>query len=313
MKKEYLILILLILSFSAYLFLHKEDTDNTMLPEIKKIDVEKMTGIVLSKKEGPLKFFKEENKWTITDNAYPADLSSVKSMLDTIKEVKLSALVSQKGNLERYELDEDNRIQVKVTKNQDTLFEFSIGKTAPTANHTFVMVTNNKNVYHANGSFRSHFDKTLEDFRDKKVVEFKEKSIKQFTIEKDGLSKTLISHEEKKDKEASSMDWKFQDGSSADKAIVSNLLSSVSFLKCEKYLDAFAKNELQKEAPLLTIRFENEEKNELILYKAKTKDNFLGMSSMNEYAFALNSYTGKEIVSNSEKLLGLETEQENDD
>ncbi|MBU8848113.1 MAG: DUF4340 domain-containing protein [Desulfobacterales bacterium] len=176
MKKEYLILIALILILGAYLLFHKENKDNYILPEIVKIDVSKITGLIIDKKEGLIEFTKKEGNWTLTDQECPADSPSVENMLDTLKTFKLSALVSEKDDLKRYELDDGKRIRVKVMKSRETLFEFTMGKTAPTFNHTFVMLKNDKNIYHANGSFRSYFDKSVEDFKEKKIVVPKEGS-----------------------------------------------------------------------------------------------------------------------------------------
>lgn len=311
MKKEYLILIALIFILSAYLFLHKENKDNYTLPAIKKIDISEITGFILNKKQGPIKFIKKEKTWTLTDKEYPADPSSVESILDTIKTLKLSALVSQKQDLKRYELDDENRIQVKVMKGPSAIFEFTMGKTAPTFNHTFVMISDDNNIYHANGSFRSNFDKTVEDFRDKKVLEFKQAAIKRFTIEKDGLSRTLISKEEKKDKEKSSITWSSEDGTLVDNKVVSTLLSSLSFLECETYLESLSKNEVEKEKQLCKIHLENETGIELILFKTDKEDGISGISSMNRDVFALSAFNGKEIVSNIEKILGIFKEKDN--
>jgi len=309
MKKEYLILIALILIFSAYLLLHKENKDHYTLPEIEKIDTSKITGINIDKKQGPIKFTKKDDHWMLTDKKYLADSSAVENMLDTFKGLKLSALVSQKGNLRRYELDVEKQIRVKLLEGEKTIFELGIGKTAPTFNHTFVMLSDDTNVYHANGSFRSNFEKTEDDFRDKKVLEFKEDGIKEFSIEKEGLSKKLTAKEEKKDKEEISLTWSFADGTLADKNEVSNLLSSVSFLECEKYLESPTKNDLEKKPALCKIRLENEGQIALTLFKGDNEETIFGISSMNEYAFVLNQYNGKEIVSNIEKLLGIIKEQ----
>ncbi|MBT6340299.1 MAG: DUF4340 domain-containing protein, partial [Desulfobacula sp.] len=222
---------------------------------------------------------------------------------------KLSALVSEKENLKRYELDDENHIQVKATNGQKIIFQFTMGKTAPSFNHTFVRLPDDKNIYHANGNFRSHFDKTVEDFRDKKVLEFRQDSIQQITIEKDGISKTLISKQEKTDNKEASITWRSDDGISSDKKIVSNLLSQVSFLKSEKYLSDEIKNKLVNEKPLCKMRFKNEKSIDLTLFKMDTEENLIGISSMNEYAFALSQFNGKEIVSNIETLLGITKEE----
>lgn len=313
MKKEYLILVALILVFSAYLLFHKENRDHTTLPEIKKIDVSKITGVIIDKKPGPLQFTKKDKTWTLTDKKYPADAPAVKNMLDTFKTLKLSALVSQKGDLGRYDLDKEKKIQVKLLEGEKTVFEFSIGKTAPTFNHTFVMLSDNQNIYHANGSFRSNFDKTADDFRDKKVLEFKKASIKKITLEKEGVSRTLTAIEPKtknQKKEDISVTWRSDDGTVADKKQVSDLLSALSFMECETYLTPGAENELEKKDPLCNIHLENGKNITLTLFKGDKDGPFSGKSSMSSYAFAVSPFNGKEIVSTIDTLLGIQKKEE---
>ena len=312
MKKEYLILIALILLFSAYLFLHKENKDHYTLPEINKIDTSQLTGLVLEKKEGPLLFTRKDKQWVLTDKAYPADQASVDGMLDALKTLKLSALVSEKQDLKRYELDDEHRILIKALKGEDPVFEFTLGKTAPTQNHTFVMLKEDKNIYHAGGNLKSHFDKTVEDFRDKKVLEFKEASLKRILLEKDGKSKTLVPREEKKeekeDKEKTAVAWTPEDGTPIDHQAVSALLSTLSFLKCQQYPDSPAKAELEKNKPFCKIILENETRLELMLFKGDQEEQVYGISSMNGYAFELSRFSGKEIFSNIDKLMGIQKE-----
>lgn len=311
MKKEYLIPILLILLFTAYLFLHKENKDAYTLPEIRKIDTTQVTGLVLEKKEGTVQFTRKDKQWVLTDKAYPADSALVELMLDGLRTLKLSALVSEKQDFKRYELDNENRILVRAMKGEDPVLEFSIGKTAPTQNHTFVMIKDDKNIYHAAGNLKSHFDKTVEDFRDKKVLEFKEASLKQVTLEKDGKSIILIAREEKKDKEQPVVSWAAEGGAKIDTQVVSTLLSSLSFLKCQKFLDSPTKAELEKTAPLCKIILEIEGGLELILFNGEKEDHVNGISSMNDYAFELSRFNGEEIISNMEKLLGIQKEEQN--
>ena len=310
MKKEYLILIVLILLFSAYLFLHKENKDNYALPEIKKIDASQVTSLILEKKEGVIKFTRKDKQWFLTDKEYPADQALVDSMLDTLRTLKLSALVSEKQDLKRYELNDENRILVKAMKEEDSVFEFVVGKTAPTQNHSFVMIKNDKNIYQANGNLKSNFDRMVEDFRDKKVMEFKEASLKKVTLEKDGKSRTLIPQEVKKetekDKGKTMAIWTSEDGASVDNQAVSTLLSTLTFLKCQKYLDSLTKAELEKTAPLCKITFENEGSLELILFQGDNEDKINGISSMNGYAFELSRFNGREINSTIDKLLGIQ-------
>ncbi|OGR24305.1 MAG: hypothetical protein A2277_01945 [Desulfobacterales bacterium RIFOXYA12_FULL_46_15] len=309
MKKEYLILIVLILLFSAYLFLHKENKNTYTLPEIKTIDTAQVTGLILEKKDRTVQFTQKEKQWVLTDKEYPADPALVETMLNTLKTLKLSALVSEKQDLKRYELDDENRVLVKAMKNDETVFEFSLGKTAPTRNHTFVMIKEDKNIYHAGGDLKSHFDRTAEDFRDKKVLEFKDGSLKKVTLEKDGKSKTLISKEGKKDKEKTETVWSSEDGVSVDHKAVTELLSTLAFLKCQKYPDSPARTDLEKDKPLCKIILENEANLELILFKGDTEEKINGISSMNNYVFELSRFNGEQIISDVEKLLGIQKDE----
>jgi len=172
------------------------------------------------------------------------------------------------------------------------------------------MLANDKNIYHANGSFRGDFNQPLDDFRDKKVLEFNKKSIKQFSIEKDGKSKTLISKEEKSEEKENHITWSSEDGTSVDKEVVSDLLSNISFLECEKYLDTPDKNSLKNKKSLGRIQLENQNTIELTLYKNDKQDNIIGISSMNGYLFSLGESNGSKIVENIEKLLGIEKIEE---
>ncbi len=305
MKKEYLILIAVIIFAGSYLLLHKENRDNYKLPEIEDINTSKLTGIIINSSNGNIKFIKKGESWVLTDKEFPADSSSVQDMFDTLKTFKLTTLVSQKKDLQRYELDEKKHVHVKLMEKSKTIFEFTIGKLAPSFNHTFVMLANNNNIYHAKGSFRGDFNKTLDDFRDKKVLEFPEKSIKQFSIDKDEKTETFTSKQEKGEEKEDNTTWSSKNKQSVDKEAVSDLLSTISYLKCENYPAAPDKSSLKNQKPLCRIQLESENTIELTLYK-NDKQDFIGISSMNDYLFSLSESDGKKIVENIEKLLGIE-------
>ncbi|MCP4672486.1 MAG: DUF4340 domain-containing protein, partial [Desulfobacula sp.] len=120
MKKEYLILIAIIIFAGSYLFLHKEDQANYQLPEIKTINTAKITGIIIKKDQDTITFTKKNETWVLTDQKFPVDSKSVQDMFDTFKTFKLTALVSQKSDLQRYELDEKKSIHVKLLEKEKT-------------------------------------------------------------------------------------------------------------------------------------------------------------------------------------------------
>lgn len=169
MKKEYLILIFIIVVASLYLLFNKNPRDNFAMPEIKKIDTAKVSKIVISKNGNEIILDKKDNEWGVQSDAagFPADKTAVEDMLDVFKLFRLTALASEKSDLHRYELDEKQKIDVTLYNGSDKVFELSIGKPAPTYNHTFVKIAGDRNIYHANGTFRSDFDKSAEDLKKK--------------------------------------------------------------------------------------------------------------------------------------------------
>jgi len=305
MKKEYFILIAVIVFASLYLFMHKENKDNYKLPEIKTIDTSTLTGIIIKNEKETIKFVKKNKNWVLTDNEYPVDSTALQDMLDVFQTFKLTALVSEKTDLQRYELDKKKQIRVKLLEKDKTIFEVTMGKPAPSYNHTFVMIANDKNIYHANGSFRADFNKPVDDFRDKQVLKFNKDSIKQFSIKKEGKFTTLIATKEKKQDKEPSVTWSVDNGTAANKEIISQLLSNISFLKCEKYLEDLKKNSLKNRKPLCEILLEGKNKIELTLFKNSDTDKITGISSMNNSAFILSKSNSDEIVSNIENLLKI--------
>jgi hypothetical protein len=303
MKKEYLILMAVIVLAGSYLFLHKENQNSFKMPEIQKIDTSKITGITIEKIKENIELTKKGKNWVLTDDKFPADSTLVQDMLDTFKTFKLTTLVSDKNDLLRYKLDKKQRVNVKLLENDKTFFEFSIGKPAPSFNHTFVMLADKKKIYHAKGNFRSDFNKSMDDFRDKKILQFNEKSIKLISIEKNQISNTFILKEEKGKNKKASSSWISKEGTPVDEKNISDLLSTLSFLKCETYLVNYTKKSLKTKVG--TIRLENKNKMELTIYKDDKQENLIGTSSMNDYIFSLDESDGKKIISDVEKLLGI--------
>jgi hypothetical protein len=303
MKKEYFILIALIVIFSAYIVFHKDNRANYNLPVIGKTDTSKITRLMVTKNGKTIEFSKKNKIWTLTDKAFKADETAVENMLDTFRSFRLSALVSDRGDLKRYELDKQHAIHVTAFNGTAKVFDFSMGKTAPSYNHTFVTLKGDKNIYHAKGNFRSYFDKSVDDFRDKTVVQFKKNDIKQFSIEKGRVSKIFTAHKKKGSK--NQIQWLAKDGRAVDSQAVSDLLDAVSFLDCETYPDSPSKKELEGKTPLCHIRLKGKKPIELKLYKGTEKDSFNGLSSMSDYVFTLSLYNGNQILSNADKLLGI--------
>ena len=313
MKKEYLILVLLIFALSAYLVFKKDNQQNYTLPEPVKIEKGEIDQLIITRKNLSIELTKEKDTWGVSekksDKKYTADMTAVKRLLDVTRNLKVSGLISESLDISRYELDYDHFIEVKAFKGEDLLLSFKIGKTAPSGNHTFIMLAGDTRIYQADQNFKNNFNTSFETLRDKQVLTFKEDAIKQITIEKGGVSKILTVVPSKDDTKKLPVSWKFEDGSSPDKEALTNLVSSLSALTCERFSDSLSKEDLEKESPLLKIIFKNKPPIFLNLFDRNNGDTLVGTSSMSPYPFVLESYKGKDILSYADKLAGLEKEE----
>ncbi|TNF53296.1 DUF4340 domain-containing protein, partial [bacterium] len=169
-KKEYIILSLIIIFLSVYLVVQEKDKTHYTLPEIESIEKKDISRIVITREESDLTLSRENSRWYILPNHYPADNGMVQSMLDSISTLSLTALASESGNYTPYELDEKNRIEVTAFREENPFRRISIGKTASSFRHTFVKLADDHRVFHAAGNLRSSFDKTVSGLRDKEVL-----------------------------------------------------------------------------------------------------------------------------------------------
>jgi len=314
MKKEYLILILLIFALSGYLIFKKQDRRHYTLPDPPKVKADQVDRLVVEKPDRSIAFTRKDKGWVVTDKNYPVDDTAMRQMMDVITGLRLSALVSEKQDVVRYELDDSHGIDVTAYDQNRSLLSFKIGKTAPTFNHTFVMLENDPNIYHAKDSFRQHFNKTVNEFRDKQVMDFKEASITGITIETRGKQTRLTAGETGFDtQDETEAGFRYEDGSAPDQKTVSDLLSTLSVLTCDRFLEDTDKHTLEKDPFDLKITLENDTPIVLQLFDQGEEGPVFATSSMNAYAFVLEDYVAKDIRSWAHELAGLTSEQEEEE
>ncbi len=322
MTKEYIILIILIIGLSSYVGLKKDDQVHYELPTIPQVDTTRIDRVEISKADRLVILNKGEKGWTVTDKKFPANLDEIELILGTLKKMNLSALVSEAKDLVRYELDDANAVKVKALAGKEVVRSFVIGKTAPSYNHTFIYLDNKDQiVYQANGNFKSQFDKAAADFRDKKVLGFDPAGIKKITLEKQGKTVTLVKDpapekpdqekdEAKKDLTAEktvpkATVWKNKEGSVADQKAISDLLSSLSELECQAFMDDDKAARLKGIQPSCKILLENDKTFILNLFNKNEDQDVEGSCSYTPYAFTLTSYKAEDIVSYMDKLIGI--------
>jgi len=323
MKKEYIVLIILIIGLGAYIGLKKDNQVHYELPSTPQVDTARINRLEISKADRVVTLDKSEKGWTVTDKKFPANTDEINEILNTLKEIKLSALVSEAKDLSRYELDDPHAVKVNALAGNEVLRSLVIGKTAPSYNHTFIYLDDkDRTVYQANGNFKNQFDKPAADFRDKKVLAFDRDSMKKITLEKQGKTVTIVKApapekpDQKKDEAQKNLTakkttsekgiWKNDDGSAVDQKTISDLLSSLSKLECQAFLDDDKAARLKEKEPSCKVSLENDNTFVLNLFDKNNDQDVEGSCSYTPYAFTLTSYKAEDIVSYTNKLMGME-------
>ena len=115
-KKEYIILVLVIIVLSVYLYKRSADRTLYELPQLAQVNEKELTKLEITREKKALVLTKKDDQWFIAPAEYPTDANKVADMLKAIKDFDLTALVSESKGYNRYELDEEQKINVESTR-----------------------------------------------------------------------------------------------------------------------------------------------------------------------------------------------------
>jgi Domain of unknown function (DUF4340) len=326
LKKEYLILLLIIVALSAYLMMRTQNQTHYTLPQIAQTDSKKINRMVITNKGKSFELDKKDDQWTVGPKAYAADAVKVRNMVKAATDLTLSDLISETGNYERYDLTADQKIDVQAFAGGTMVRNFAVGKASPTYQHTFVRLADDPNVYTAKGQLSHTFTHTISDLRDLTVLSFEKDAISDLAIQKGKQSLTLAKKEippkdskqgaaaaktaeKTENKETGGQpqfQWQAPDGKSFEQPTVLRLLNQFSVFKCDTYLADDAAKALEEKSPLWTLTFKAGEKSYRLSVFDKANSEateFSALSSAEPYAFTLNKSKVESIEKLIDKLL----------
>lgn len=310
-KFEYFVLIVIVIFSLLYLVFKKSDRVNYSLPELNKIEASDINRVEIKKENKIIVLSKRDDSWKIGEKLYQAETSVIDKILKDISTLNLVTLVSKRKNFTLYDLNESRKIEVKAFSGKELLRAFEIGKVASTYDHTYVKISDDTNVYQAEGSIRDDFDKNIDDLRDKTVLKINKNSITSLKIGK-GVKEFLITKiplknvnkEETKEKlnKEKSYEWKLN-GKKLDSDKIEALLNRFVSLDCSSFI--YDKDEIVNVTPLFTVEIIADKKYFLKIYDRKEKDKgeYPAISSDIKYPFFLNAYTAEEIMKNPEDFI----------
>lgn len=316
LKKEYIILVLVIIALSVYLYMRSADRTLYELPELPPVNEKELTKLEITRGKTVLVLNKKDDQWYIAPAEYPTDANKVKDMLDAIKGFSLTALVSESKNYNRYELDEGQKINVKASRDDNLKMDIDVGKTASSFRHTFVRPSGDERVYHAQANLKNAFDVSVDSLRDKTVLSLKPNDIQQFNISKAqqtlAFTRTQVPVEVKSsDAEKSTkaappapqQAWQADSGQPVNESALNQLLNALASLRCEKFIDDRKKEDFS--SPLFTIALKGAQDYNLSIFpKAAENDpNFPAVSSGSDYPFELATGQVDRIMKDPPALL----------
>jgi hypothetical protein len=292
------------------------------LPKLAELDGNAVNRMLITKADASIELIKKDEQWLIKPQDYPANSVTVKNMLNAAAKLTPTALVSETGIYERYDLNSTKRTIVKVFNGQQLEREFSIGKAAPTFQHTFVLLAGDDNVYHARGNLTNTFNQTIDNLRDKKVLSFEKDQITAIEVRKGDQSR-IISKKEIKAKPQDDAQaektpspgptkttWTNESGRAVDSPAVDSLLNNMSGLTCDTFMADDAKAGLNDAAWTLTFKSAQGEFSVSVFDKdAQTPPKYTAASSGSRHAFLLTENRVKSFEKNIDKLLGTAPEK----
>lgn len=327
LKKEYLILLLIIVVLSVYLVTRSKDQTHFDLPQPAEVDSQKINRLVIAKGDRSIELSKKDDQWYIGPKAYLADSIKVKNMVKAAADLTITDLISESGNYERYDLSDTQKINIRAFIDSQMVRNFDAGKSAPTNQHTFARLADDPNVYHARGHLNTTFDHTVEELRDLTVLSFEKNDITSLAVQKGAqaltLAKTEVVPEAKEQpadtgkqaeqKEAPAQPqarWQDPQGQVADTPAVERLLNDFSNLKCSRFLEDDAAENLKAKTPIWTLTFRSEKETYTLSAFDKpdtAATEFEALSSAGPYAFTLTKSKFETIQKQMDKLLGQES------
>lgn len=321
-KKEYIILLLVIIGLSVYLFMRSSDRTHYKLPELTGLDRSNITKIEISKEGDAIILKKKDNQWYLEPKGYLADTSKIDSMLAVFETLSLAALVSESKDYQRYDLHPAKRINAKAWQEDKLRRSLDIGKAAPSFRHTFVKLADDSRVYHANDNFRSKFEQSPDSLRDRGVLSFKAGDIQAVQITKDQASVDLVRNEVSIEPAASQpqkpettppatakFEWQDSNGKKANDQNLNRLLTTLGSLKCTGYIDDRNKDSFTE--PIYTVRLNGIQEHQLDIFAKfeKNAEDYPATSTGSNYPFLLSDSQTQQIMKDPTEFLQKESNE----
>jgi len=314
-KKEYLLLAVLIVSSAGYLLLKHTDSMHYDLPELKALKADDITAIETTRAGNKTMLVKKDKTWYLSPQNWRADPTKVSEMLEKLSGLSVTDLVSESKSYDRYQLDDAGKTVLKAFSGKNTVRELDLGKAAPTNSHTYVRLPGDSRIYLASGDLPRLFQTPAAELRDMQVLSFPSEEITVVEITQDGRT-TILRKEELHQEIAGKtpakdtvklFTWKSDTGGTVDKAVMDPFLSGLSRTYAEKYLDDSQKASLTN--PAITLKLKGPKEYTLTIFQ-KTGEVVPALSSQSVSPFVFPGYKLESLRKSLEEIAGRKTAEQ---
>jgi hypothetical protein len=309
-KKEYFILGAIILALAVYLYQRSTDRTHYTLPAVPALAAADISKIQLTRAAETVVLVRKDGRWLIDPSGYPVDPKLAQEMLDTLSGLTLTALVSESKNYALYELDDAQKANVKAWQKDQLIRDIDVGKAAPSFRHTFVRIAGDDRVFHGQDNFSFRFRTRVEDLRDKTVLSINRTDIQELQIKTDGASLTLLrapaAGEAPPAGQAAASTWQSSDGRPVNGSAVESLLSELSNLQADAFIEG--RDKAAFGPPAYSILLKGPQEHSLALFAPAGTDSkdHPTVSSGSAFPFSLSEDHAQRIMKNPEDFFKTE-------
>ena len=308
-KKEYIIVILLIIGLGVFIWRDRTDQVHYQLPDIQPLESSEISRIELEKGNATVRIEKTGQEWVVHPGQFPAQKGKVQRALQAVADLQLTALASESGHYQRYGLDQNSAVHARAYTDQKQVRALYVGKTASSAGNTYVRLPDYPAVYLAQSNLRVALDRDKNSFVDKTVLSFSSADIEKIQIVANNDQLQLSRRQrETADQNATASpssvsNWRDASGGQADKETIDGLLNRLAGLQCQRFMEDKTADDFPE--PSTHIVLQNDDKLELKLFSGELpeEEGTVAVSSQSEYPFVLSSFNSQQVVKKVNALL----------
>ncbi len=306
-KKEFIILGVIIAVLAAYLFFQNTDRTHYELPVLPALGEGDITALEVIAGDTTMELRKTDDTWYVEPGRFKADESRVKPMVEAIRNLTLTALVSEAGNDHRYDLDDEKRIRVRAFTGDKEIRTVDIGKAAPSHQHTFIKPAGDNRVFHARENLRSRFERGRSDLMDKTVLTLNRADVNRIKIVRPDaapivlnlIQKPTESPEGAKSETATPEPetvWQDAGGNPVPESEINDLISPMANLKCREFIEDRPRESYT--SALITLTFHDGKDRVLTIFEKHHPEDtaYPAISSENDHPFLLSQFTAEDII-----------------